>query len=208
MFDLHVHTCYSADGKEKPERIARYLKKMGFRGMAIVDHHTVKGALRAKREIKNFLIIPGEEINTERGHILAFGIEEEIKSRKSMEVVEEIHDKGGIAILAHPFRFSRPRIKTDGMEAMNGRNFPVQNKRSMEYVKKKGLPFTAGSDGHNLWEMGSTYTIMNAESVDEVIDEIMEKRVSIEGNMSFLHPLKCQFYSLVSFMERGFRRIK
>ncbi len=207
MFDLHIHTCYSADGKEKPEKIAKYLKKMGFKGMAIVDHHTIKGAMKAKNEIKNFLIIPGEEINTEKGHILAFGIEEEIKSRISREVVEEIHDKGGIAILAHPFRFSKPQIKTDAVEAMNGRNFPIQNRKSMKYVEEKGLPFTAGSDGHNLWEMGKTYTIVDGESVDEVIDEIMKRRVKVEGNESFLHPLKCQFYSLISFMERGFRRI-
>ena len=56
MFDLHIHTCYSTDGREKPERIAKYLKKKGFRGMAIVDHDTMKGAIKARNEkIENFL---------------------------------------------------------------------------------------------------------------------------------------------------------
>ena len=207
MFDLHVHTCYSPDGYEKPERIARYLKSKGFRGMAIVDHHTTKGAAKAFREIKDFVIIPGVEINTEQGHILAFGIMEDIKSRDAREVVEEIHNRGGIAVLAHPFRFSKPRIETDAVEALNGRNFPSQNERGMEYVKKTGMPFTAGSDGHRMWEMGSAYTIMDADSMEEAMEAIMKREVDVRCHNSFFHPIKCQFYSLLSYMERGFRRV-
>ncbi len=207
MFDLHVHSCYSPDGYEKPEKIAKYLKKKGFKGMAIVDHHTVEGSVKAFREIKDFLIIPGVEINTDMGHILAFAIMEDIESRNAPEVVEEIHEKGGIAVLAHPFRFSKPKIKTDAVEAINGRNFPVQNAKGMKFVEKNGFPFTAGSDGHRLWEMGSAYTIMNAESVDEAIEEIMKRKVEVVGKISFLHPLKCQFYSFLSYVERGFKRV-
>ncbi|OYT58682.1 hypothetical protein B6U81_07505 [Thermoplasmatales archaeon ex4484_30] len=67
MFDLHVHTCYSLDGNEKPEEIVKYLKKKGFKGAAIVDHNTLKGALEVKSS--DFLIIPGMEIKTGKGKI-------------------------------------------------------------------------------------------------------------------------------------------
>jgi len=207
MFDLHVHTCYSPDGYEKPEDIAKYLKAKGFRGMAIVDHHTTRGAVKAVKDVKDFIIIPGVEINTEEGHILAFGVMEDIKSREGEEVVEEIHEKGGIAVLAHPFRFSRPKIKTDAVEALNGRNFPIQNARGMEYVEKNDIPFTAGSDGHRLWEMGSAYTIMDADGVDDAIQEIMKRNVRVEGKNSFMHPLKCHIFSFLSYVERGFVRV-
>ncbi|KAA0000544.1 MAG: PHP domain-containing protein [Thermoplasmata archaeon] len=206
MFDLHVHTCYSLDGNEEPEEIVKYLKKKGFKGAAIVDHNTLKGALKVKSS--DFLIIPGMEIKTGKGHILALGIKEEVKSRDVVELIEEIHEKGGIAVLAHPFRFSKPHCKTDAIEVINGRCFPMQNKRAMEYATRHNLPATAGSDGHYMWEMGKAYVEMNAESIDDAIEEILKGRAEAKGEQNFWHPLKCQIYSFTSFVKRGFRRVE
>ena len=106
MFDLHVHTCYSSDGIEKPDIIVKYLKKGRFKGMAIVDHHTIKGAINAIKNHRDFVIIPGIELNTKEGHILAVGVTEEISGDNPIEILEDIQDKGGISVLAHPYRFS------------------------------------------------------------------------------------------------------
>jgi len=205
-FDLHIHTIYSSDGNEKPKDIVNYMKKMNFSGMAVVDHNTLEGAKNAAKIAENFLIIPGMEIKTKKGHILAIGIEEEIKADE--DAIEEIHEKGGIAIVAHPFRFSKVRIDADAIEAMNGRNFPYQNKKAIKYANEKNMPFTAGSDGHYLWEMGKVYTEMNAESVDDAIEEIIKKRVKIGGENNFFNPFKCKIYSLASFVRRGFKRVQ
>ena len=207
MFDLHVHTCYSSDGKETPVTIVKYLKKKGFNGMAVVDHHTINGALNAMNIKDDFLIIPGVEINTKKGHILALGVKEEIRSVEPMEMIEEIHDKGGISVLAHPYRFSIPQLKTDAVEALNGRNFPSQNIKAISYVESNNLPYTAGSDGHNLWEMGTSYTLMNAETVDESLDAILKRKIEVKGNHSMWHPVKCQLSSLKSFVFRGCVRV-
>jgi len=148
-FDLHIHTKYSPDGKEEPEKIAKFLKKRGFAGMAITDHDTIKGT---NVKVKDFIVIPGEEIKTDGGHILALGIKEEIRSREADVAIEEIHDKGGIAIIAHPFRFMRPNVrKIDAVEVINGRSFPGQNRKARQYALKRMLPFTAGSDVHFIW---------------------------------------------------------
>ncbi|MEM1513482.1 MAG: PHP domain-containing protein [Candidatus Thermoplasmatota archaeon] len=205
-FDMHIHTIYSSDGNEKPEDIIRYMKKMNFSGIAVVDHNTLEGARKAMKISKNFIVIPGMEIKTTKGHILAIGIEEEINARNN--IIEEIHQKGGIAIVAHPFRFSKIKINADAIEAINGRNFPYQNKKAIDFANKNSIPFTAGSDGHYLWEMGKIYTEMNAESIDDAIDEIMKKRVIIGGENSFFNPFKCKIYSFSSFVRRGFRRVK
>lgn len=208
-FDLHIHTKYSLDGKEEPEKIAKFLKINGFKGMAITDHDTIRGALNLK--LKDFIIIPGEEIKTNGGHILAIGIKEEIKSRAANEAIEEIHDKGGIAIIAHPFRFMKPNVsKIDAVEVINARCFPKQNKMARKYAEKRSLPITAGSDAHYLWAAGKAYTIVNAnvDSIDDIIEEILRKRTSVEANYNFIHPLKCSFYSFLSFARRGFKRIK
>ena len=208
-FDLHIHTIYSPDGTEEPIKIAKFLKKNGFAGMAIVDHNTIKGAFIAKGNIENFIIIPGEEIKTNGGHILAIGIEEDIKSRIANEAVEEIHDKGGIAIIAHPIRFMRPSVsKIDAVEAINARCFPSQNKKAMEYAEKRGLPVTAGSDAHYLAEAGKAYTIIDANDIDDVMEAILKKRTKVVADFLFLHPLKYSFYSFASFVKRGFKRIE
>jgi len=206
-FDLHVHSSYSLDGNVKPKDIIKYLKKKRFKGAAIVDHSTIKGATEAMKYAEDFLVIPGMEIKTDRGHILAIGIKEEVKSRVADELIDEIHEKGGIAILAHPFRFSKPKIKADAIEAINGRNFPLQNKRAIEYARMKRLPVTAGSDAHFLWELGVAYVDMNAESVEEAIEEILNG-VEIDGNQNLFHPIKCKIFSFFSSAKRGFGRVE
>ncbi|MEA2054219.1 MAG: PHP-associated domain-containing protein [Candidatus Thermoplasmatota archaeon] len=212
MFDLHVHTYYSDDGHEKPEKMAGILKKKGFRGMAITDHNTMKGALK-RYDLDEFIIIPGTEISTDRGHLLGLGMREEIKGRKVEESIEEIHDKGGIAILPHPCRIFSGAIKNfdglklDGIETFNARSFPSQNKRAGKLAKTMKLPETGGSDAHYAWEVGKGYTTADAESVDDVIEEILKKRTKTGGAPSIIRPLKSSVMALSSYTRRGFRRV-
>ena len=110
-------------------------------------------------------------------------------------------------ILAHPFRFSFPQIKTDVIEVINGRSFPAQNKKATKYAMEKKLPVSAGSDAHFLWEAGVAYTILNAENVDEAIHEIMKGNVKVEGRETIWHPMKCQIYAFGAFVRRGFKRV-
>ncbi len=205
-FDLHIHTKYSLDGKEEPDKIAKFLKKSGYGGMAITDHDTIKGALNVS--IDNFIVIPGEEIKTDGGHILAIGIKEEIKSRNASDAIDEIHDKGGIAIIAHPFRFSKPNVEAmDAIEVINGRNFPVQNERARQYAVRRRLPMTGGSDAHFMWEVGRAYTVMEAESIDDVIQAILKGKTEVGSSLRFYDPVKSRIYSFADFIRRGCKRV-
>ena len=212
MFDLHVHTSYSKDGHEKPEVMAKILKKKGFRGMAITDHNTVKGAFK-KYDIEDFIIIPGIEISTDRGHLLGLGIEDEIKSRKAEDAIDEIHDKEGIAIIAHPYRIFSGAIKNfeglniDGIETFNARSFPSQNKRAAKLAENMKKSVTGGSDAHYVWEAGRGYTIVDADSEDEVIEKILKKETKSGGEMSIAIPLKSSIKALLAYTHRGFIRV-
>ena len=95
--DLHIHTAYSQDAHEKPHDIARYLKKKGFQGMAVTDHNTVKGALQlCQNPPQDFLVIPGCEISTARGHVIALGITNPISRGLSpRDTIDKIHERGG-----------------------------------------------------------------------------------------------------------------
>lgn len=79
-----------------------------------MDHHDVKGALdtmRCAEHLKirglipeHFLVIPGVELNSTRGHIGALFVDENLPEQLSPEeTVRIIHEAGGIAVATHPY---------------------------------------------------------------------------------------------------------
>src|SRR5438552_16522584 len=100
--------------------------RKGLQGMIITDHDGVAGGLAGRkvaRRYKEFKVIPGAEVTSRSGHILAIGIENNVpRSLTVEETVERIHDLGGIAGASHPFsRRVRPSLgeeslKTEGLE--------------------------------------------------------------------------------------------
>jgi len=70
-------------------KLVKFAIRRGLQGVAITDHNTMKGAIKARKEIKNFLIIVGSEIRTNKGEIIGLFLEEEVKSRDLIEVIDE-----------------------------------------------------------------------------------------------------------------------
>ena len=106
-FDLHIHsTCskhpfFGVDGMCPPKEIIKMAVKKGLNGIAVTDHNTVRGSLLIAKIAKNFnnnhnlLVIPGIELRSKQGDILALGVTKEIKGTKKLdavEVVEKIQD--------------------------------------------------------------------------------------------------------------------
>ncbi len=210
--DLHLHTHYSQDATGTPRDIAQLLKKKGFHGMAITDHNTVKGSLQLLKDPPpNFIIIPGCEISTSHGHILSLGITEPIKKGLSpQETIENIQDRGGLAIIPHPFRlFTGVKKKfshTDAIETFNGRCSYWCNLQACKLARQHQTAQTGGSDAHNPTEAGMGYTIVDdAYTQDDVLTEIQKKKTQGTGQLQlpFKYPLK----SAMSFAKRGFQRI-
>ena len=71
--DLHVHTVYSYDSLITPKELVQYAKKRGLDGVAITDHDRLDSALKIARET-DLLIVPGMEIESLNGHIVALGV--------------------------------------------------------------------------------------------------------------------------------------
>lgn len=104
--DLHLHSYYSDDGIGAPEDFINVLQKRGLHGMALTDHNTIEGSLKAIAVApKNFIVIPSVEITTLDGHLLALNVTKNIPRSLSVEeAVEHIIDVGGIPIVPHLFR--------------------------------------------------------------------------------------------------------
>lgn len=188
--DLHVHTKYSHDSSITLKDLALYSKAQGLDGVAITDHDTTKG-FREFRRIENLLIIPGAEITTDQGHVLAINVTASIRNGLSfMETIDQIHCAGGVAISAHPTTLLRAtseqklRQGFDAMEVINSSAVPFSLSvfRNRRIATMLGLPQTGGSDAHYGPEVGMAYTQVEAEAdVDEVVETIRRGAISAFG---------------------------
>ena len=192
--DLHIHSKYSSDGVLDPEKIVKIATKRGLNGIAITDHNTLKGGLKAKKcESEEFHVIVGSEIMTERGEIIGLFLEEEIKPGNVREVISEIKEQNGITIIPHPFDELRhsafhPKEEDakfiDCIEGFNSRCvFQKYNKKAVEFAMKHNLTTTAGSDAHFANEIGNAGIITETEDIREAI---MKNEVKIFGKRSSL----------------------
>ena len=199
--DLHTHTYYSNDGVFSPEAIIKAAHKKGLDGIAITDHNTTAGWKRAIEAAKklNVQLILGEEIKIKKegktlGEILGYFLKEEInpKGKTAEQIIEEIKNQGGIAIIAHPHHWRKPFKEmekycslVDGIEVFNSRSQSKNgNAKALEFAKRRNLPMTAGSDCHSPLEVGRAFVESNAKNLDELKEDILNKRVKIRGKQS------------------------
>lgn len=219
--DLHIHSQYSEDGAGAPQEIIKQLQKRGLHGMAIIDHNTVEGGLKAlKAAPKDFIVIPGVEISTNDGHIIGLDLKDNIPRELSAEeTIEKILELGGIPIVPHLFR-SMSGIKEEklrqvidkipALEVFNSCSVPQSNLKVTKLAKKLNLGGTGGSDSHNPKYVGYGYTTVDTTnySVDSVISEIKKKKTWGEGNtLSLDYRSDRMLKSVKQFFQRGFKRI-
>ncbi len=219
--DLHIHSQYSEDGSGNILEISKILKKKGLDGMAITDHNTIEGGLSGLRVAsKDFFVIPGIEISTKDGHIIALNVKENIPRNLTIEeTVENIIDIGGLPIVPHLYRtlsgikekkLKKIKNKVPAIEVFNSCSVLKTNLKTMEIAKKYKLGGTGGSDSHIPSLVGEAYTLLdsNNPNIDSIISLIEKKKTWGEGNTLDLDYRRDRmFKSVKQFFERGFKRI-
>jgi len=199
-YDLHMHTIYSRDGAIRPIDAIRIAKKRGLDGIAITDHDTIRGGLAAQKlKPKGIDIICGAEIKTDRGDIIGLFLTEEIRAIDHAEVIEAIHEQGGIAIVPHPFDSMRGSAfwltdkdskKMDAVEVLNARCiFKRSNAMADAYASHYRVCKVGCSDAHFGAEIANAGTLVPG-GVD-VIDAIGRNHTMAYGRCSppFFHVL-------------------
>jgi predicted metal-dependent phosphoesterase TrpH len=143
--------------------------------------------------VDNFLIIPGQEITTRAGHLLALGVRiPDLKGIDPADAVKIIHDQGGIAVPPHPYDYFRAGIREavldsiqwDALEVFNAATTLRRcNHKAYEYALAKKLPMTAGSDAHHAEMIGVAYTILEVHefSVQGVLQAIRKGSERMDG---------------------------
>ncbi|EMA59284.1 CehA/McbA family metallohydrolase [Halorubrum lipolyticum] len=118
--DPHVHSDDSYDGHEPVELILEHAAEIGLDAVVITDHDVIGESKRAAEIADEYGLIgiPGVEVSTAHGHLLAVGVERMPPRRRPYdETVAWIREHGGVAIVPHPFQRSRHGVRE--------RNIPV-----------------------------------------------------------------------------------
>lgn len=170
--DMHVHTKYSKDCRLEPKDILKAAKLRGLEGIAVTDHDTIKGGIETRRIAKDLKVIVGAEIRTDKGELIGYFLEEEIKSRVLEEVIGEIKSQGGITCVPHPYDLFRiyrltPTKKIAGridlIEVFNSRCVLQEfNEKALRFALENNLGMSAGSDAHSLAEIGTGGVIVGS----------------------------------------------
>jgi hypothetical protein len=190
--DLHIHTVYSSDSLIQPKTLVDMLSAHSFiKVAAVTDHDSVRGC-KATVELASaypdILIIPGVEISTQQGDLLVLGTEELPPKPWSPEaVVDYAKSIGAVTVVAHPFRLMYSmgdlarNYKFDAVEVLNGNSSAAENNEAKALAKSMGLPGTAGSDAHQVSELFSVNTKIDASlSVEGILKAIKRGSVSAQ----------------------------
>ena len=172
--DTHVHSIYS-DGLSTIEEIAKAARARGLDAVFITDNDRLYSG---PKEMFGVRLLPGEEVSSIAGHVLALFIEEWIPPGLSVEeTIERIHDAGGIGIAAHPFDKLRKgvgdyvyRSRFDGVEINGYAVRPTANLKAIHAARKLSLPLTAGTDAHIADHVGSCYMEIEEMSIDGILN--------------------------------------
>jgi len=172
-----------------PEAIIRYSVLNGLDAIAITDHNTIKGSVKAKEIPQNKLtVISGSEIKTESGDVIGVFLQDEIISHDFIEVLDEIKRQDAISILPHPFRRKHfPDVRSlkrlDYFEGLNGRTDPRLNDKARSLARELMIPIIAGSDTHFSYEIGKIKNYADSGNSEEEIRRALKKnQIIINGD--------------------------
>jgi len=194
--ELHCHSTHSTgnrimlEGLNTPQHMVRHAKRIGLDIIAITDHDTVRGGVEAEKYTKQYgiIVIPGEEVTTVDGHVLALGIRETVPKLLSVEeTLERIREQGGIGVASHPFDVKNEGVgklalKCDAMEAFNALNVErISNWKAAMFAKRYRVPSIANSDAHCSMMIGYGRTDIRSDAdIDSILNAIKKGRTTLQ----------------------------
>ncbi|MFB6233114.1 MAG: CehA/McbA family metallohydrolase [Haloarculaceae archaeon] len=201
--ELHAHSSLSYDGRDPVDRLLAEADAVGLDGLAVTDHDEIAASLDAADRAPEYGLvgIPGMEVSSAAGHVLALGVEELVPADLSFgDTVDAIRSRGGIAVVPHPFQKSRSGVlakiseeeltAADAIEVFNSRLLTGRaNRRAERFALEHNIPVTAGSDAH-ICEMigrGVTHVDTDERSLEAILAGIRNGRTSVEGQRTPWH---------------------
>jgi hypothetical protein len=197
--DLHMHTNCS-DGWPSPVELVDHVSRSsGLSVIAVTDHDTIEGALRASDRASKIggrlEVIVGEEVSSRDGHIVGLFLERRVRPGMSAAAtVHAIHDQGGLAVAVHPFWRTQRRVRGgpvhgvgwlaaeldfDAIEVENATpGFYLFNQLARRMNTGVGAAELGGSDAHILDAVGRAYTEFHGRTAKALRTAITKGRTA------------------------------
>jgi predicted metal-dependent phosphoesterase TrpH len=201
LADLHLHTIYSYDGTASLPAVLTRAKQLGLDVIAITDHDEIAGALKATEiaPMYGVEVIPGIEITTAEGDLLALFIREKIAAGLSLvETVLKVRELGGVCIAPHPMaggmgmkslnamsilKALRNRKVAEtliGIETYNGTSIDrVSNHSASLLSNRLKLARTGSSDAHILETIGFGATEFEGKTAADLLTALKNRTTKV-----------------------------
>lgn len=175
--DLHCHTAASFDGVADPAAMMALAAARGLTHVAVTDHDTIEGALRAVASAPAGLqVLVGCEVNTPQGDLIFVFLDRPLPPGLSaVEAIKAAREQGALVGIPHPYDRSRRSLlrdpsneelvaNVDWVEVWNGRvGRSAVNEQAAALADRMGVPGIGVSDAHSLVEVGTVYTTMGGD---------------------------------------------
>jgi len=196
--DLHIHTARGDGMADLPELLNHVQENTDLTVIAVTEHDDLRPGLEARemcaRGSYRLQVVPGAEVTTLEGHLLALYLEEPVESLRPLaETLEAVHRQGGLCIIPHPMswltrsigqrkierilRDGRDGVYFDGIEVANlsaGARVSIKKARRLN-DQRYHLAAVGGSDAHFLAVVGSAYTTFEGQGAEDLRRAILAR---------------------------------
>ena len=201
LADLHIHTAYSYDGTATVPAVLRRAKQAGLDVVAITDHDEIAGALEALELAPHYGmdVIPGTEITTAEGDLLALFVKEKIAAGLSLvDTVLKVRELGGVCIAPHPMAsgfgmnslsaysilkaLRNPKVADTliGIEAHNATSLDrMSNRYARILASRLGIANTGSSDAHIVDTIGFGMTEFKGKTAKSLLTALKNATTKI-----------------------------
>ena len=196
ILDLHNHSVRSDDGRAKVENYCQWIrrKELPLDGFVLTEHRQfdVESDYRKLEDEFGLLILKASEVETEYGHVLLFGVNDDLQealdfSRVDLplrQVIDEARKHDAIAVPCHPGRVTvgmcahiealGPVDGVEVIETLNGGSRGTENQEAIALAEAYGYRGVGGSDAHIVSFVGRCATRFDNDvsSIQDLVREL------------------------------------
>ncbi len=199
IIDMHSHSIFSDDARATVEQYVKWIAKVVRKNhkldaVVLTEHRGFdwKSDYSDLEEEYDIKIFKASELDTNRGHVLLYGVNDRLLERfnfadvtmDAMALVEEAKASGAFGVPAHPGRkriglceflengMDIPDVQV--MEVLNGGSTPPENERASQLVQERGYKGIGGSDAHFVNAIGKYATEFENEigTIEDLVEEL------------------------------------
>ena len=198
IVDLPVHSELSDDSRAPVEAYLRWIvrkrEERPIEGLVLTEHRMfdARSDYRPLEDKYGIVILKGSEVETEYGHVLVFGVNQDILGRfdfrnvrlDAQAVITEVERMGGLALPCHPgrptigllehYEARGPLEGVVAVEALNGGSKKGEDERVRELIERYGYHAYGGSDSHLVSFVGICATEFDRDirGIEDLVSEL------------------------------------